>query len=536
MNRWKFRGAGILLAIATIWYMPWALANLNWKAAWLAIPFATASLMMAVMSLVTVINHWHYRQSNPHPVQAGGEPDVAIIIPTHGESPRMVYKTAKSVLGQDYPEQRISLVISDDAHRLRFRAIVTRLQQEHPQATIHYHEPPRKGNPERRGEAKAGNLNSVLDALGRYAPGVQFVETRDADDLVGDPSFLRQAVGQLQADRRLAFVQTIKEAEVSPGDPFGNLEPLFYRRAMLARNAANAVFPCGSGLLWRKRALNQIGGFPTWNLVEDLQSGVEALRRGWHGAYLPIVGAVGQTAPEDVPNMIKQRGTWALDTMRMSFWGNRRGLSLRQHLQFSELGLFYLLSFAVLVFAMTPVFTLTLDIHPLTTTQAAYALHFWPYAAAVELVLACLGEGLPYEALWRARQTWLGLAPVYAWATINALLYGPNRKPRYRVTRKEHAYGLYWREALPQVLMFLALIGSSLYHLATHSLLYTADLGSLFWAGFFVLGLSRAVRNTWHGVDLGQALKERAQRALQVLVSAKKTTLSRPVGQNEERP
>jgi cellulose synthase (UDP-forming) len=436
-----------------------------------------------------------------------------VIIPTYGESAGMVYQTARSVLRQDYPADKIRLVISDDAHRRGMRAIVEQLNQDHPTAAVHYHEPPRRGDPKRRGEAKSGNLNSALDALDRYAPRALFVETRDADDMVGDPGFLRQAVGQLLAAPRFAFVQTIKEAIVSPGDPFGNLEPMFYRRAMRARNAANAVFPCGSGLVWRREALGDIDGFPTWNLVEDLQSGVEALRRGWRGLYLPIVGAVGQTAPEDIPNTIKQRGTWAIDTMRLSFWGNKRGLSLRQHLQFSELGFFYLLSFAVLVFAITPVFALALDIYPLITTQAAYALHLWPYAAAVELFLVTLADGLPYEALWRARQTWLGMAPVYARATIIALLYGPHRKPHYRVTRKEHVYSLYWREALPQILLFLALIAASLYHIATHSLLRTADLGSLFWAGFFVLGLSRVVRNSWHGVAVNRLIVAALKRS-----------------------
>ena len=89
---------------------------------------------------------------------------------------------------------------------------------------------------------------------------------------------------------------------------------MFYRGQMLARNAHNAAFPCGSGLVWHRDALLDIGGFPAWNLVEDLQSGVEALRRGWRSLYLPIVGAVGQIAPEDLPNFYKQRGTWAIDT------------------------------------------------------------------------------------------------------------------------------------------------------------------------------------------------------------------------------
>ena len=496
----RHRAASVLLVLATAWYLPWALGHLNRSALWLSIPFAAASLLTALLSLVTVINHWQRRVPQPRAVEAGQEPAVAVLVPTYGEPPEMVYETARSVLEQDYPLDKMRLVISDDAHRTAIRFLVQRLRREAPGALVFYHEPYRRGDPRRRGEAKAGNLNSVLDVLDRYAPGVEYVETRDADDVVGDRGFLRQAVGQLLAEPRAAYVQTIKEARVGPGDPFGNQEALFYRRALAARHAANAVFPCGSGLVWRLDALKEVGGFPDWNLVEDLQSGVEALRRGWRGLYLPIVGAVGQTAPEDVPNAIKQRGTWALDTMRLSYWGQKRGLSLRQHLQFSELGLFYLLSWAVLIFCVTPVFALLLGVYPLVATHAEYAYHFWPYAAAIELLLASLGDGLPFESLWRARQTWLGMAPVYAWATVLALVYGPNRKPHYRVTRKEHQHGLYWRETLPQIALCLALVSASVYHVAGHSLLYSADLGSLFWAAFFVIGLSRSIRNGWYGV------------------------------------
>jgi cellulose synthase (UDP-forming) len=120
---------------------------------------------------------------------------------------------------------------------------------------------------------------------------------------------------------------------------------------------------------------------------------------------------------------------------------------------------------------------------------------------AVELLLLSLAEGLPYESLWLARQTWLGMAPVYARATIIALLFGPNRKPSYRVTRKEHIYSWYWRETLPQIGLLLALVVSGAYHVATHSLLTEADLGSLFWAAFFILALGRVILNSWHGLN-----------------------------------
>jgi cellulose synthase (UDP-forming) len=512
VNNWKIRIIGVFILLTMAWYLPWLFNNLNLDAFWLSIPFAIASIMTALMILITVINHWTSRVPDLHPLPEGETHDVAIIIPTYGEPTDMVYRTARSVLEQNYVQERIHLIISDDGHRFAIREIVAQLQQAYPAADIFYFEPPLRGDPQRHGEAKAGNLNAAFDFIKGWDQPPDFIETRDADDLIGNPDFLRQAIGQLEHDPALAFVQTIKEAHVDEGDPFGNLEPLFYRKAMLARNAANAVFPCGSGLVWRREALEDIGGFPVWNLVEDLQSGVEALRRDWRGTYLPIVGAIGQTAPEDIPNVIKQRGTWALDTMRLTFWGDKSGLNLRQHLQFAELGFFYMLSFAVLVFAITPVFSLIFDVYPLITTQTKYALHFWPHALAVELLLIALADGLPYEDLWRARQTWLGLAPVYLKAMFIAILYGPNRKPTYRVTRKEHVHRLYLREILPQLVLVLTLIGGSIYHILTKSLLITADLGSLFWAAFFVVGLSRTVRNAWYGVALREHFFGRARR------------------------
>ena len=263
-------------------------------------------------------------------------------------------------------------------------------------------------------------------------PSVAYIETRDADDEVGTHNFLRHTVGQLEFDKRLAFVQTVKEAQVSAGDPFVNLDGQFYRCQMLSRNFANAVFPCGSGLVWRREALEDIGGFPTWNLVEDLQSGVEALRRGWRGCYLTIVGAVGQHSPEDVANVFKQRGTWAIDTVRLVIWGNLRGLGLRQRLQFTETFLFYLHSFTALVYVPCTALA-CLGTVPVSASAVSCLLHLMPYALAAELRLFILNQPFgdrrrrqrsPLRALWRLKLMWLGLAPVYMLGLLQGAALG----------------------------------------------------------------------------------------------------------------
>ncbi len=525
-RRAHLAGVGLVLAIA--WFVPWLIGHVDTSKLWLAIPFVAATLVVAVASLVSVFNRWQRAVPERAPVPGGEEPDVAVIVPTLGEPLALLEGTVRSVLDQDWPTERLWLLVSDDGHDERVHELVHRLALDYPKATLRYHTPPRKGDPARHGEAKAGNLNSALRLLPDH---IAFVETRDADDLVGDRHFLREAVGQLLAGERVAFVQTAKAGQVAAHDPFDNQQPHFFQCAMLSRYAANAVFPCGSGVVWRREALHEIGDFPTWNLVEDLQSGVEALRRGWEGCYLPILGAYAQHSPEDLPNFVKQRGTWALDTVRLTLWAPKRGLSLRQRLQFYELGLFYMQGPATLVFLLAPILGFAFHSYPVVTSTADFVRHFWPFAAALELNLALVHRPMSLEQLWRARLVWAGLCFVYARACALALTGGPNGKPRYVVTRKENRVAWHWRLVMPHLLVLALLAGSVTWSLAHRGVLSSFDIGSAYWAGLYTLLLAGFVRLSWHGLEPRarmRALPSRLRRTLAARTAAPVSTLAAP--------
>jgi len=495
------RAATILLLPTMAFYIPWMLGSIDWSAWWLSVPFVLANIHVTLTLLVSAVNNWSSRESVDvtFDLTADFDPRVAVIIPTAGEDPFLVNRTIESVLQQHWSRDRLWMIVSDDAANPAIHNVVRRNRR--PGVRISYHLPPSKGSEERRGDAKAGNLNSALDLISETSDVAwDYIETRDADDLVGDDAFLRTAVAHLEGDPSVAFVQTIKEAHVSPGDPFDNLQPLFYRGAMFARNADNAVFPCGSGLVWRAEALEDIGGFPTWNLVEDLQAGIEALRRGWTGLYVPIVGAVAQHAPEDIPNVYKQRGTWAIDAMRLLFWGDMKGLNLRQRLHFAELGLFYSQSIALTIFMVSAILGLFFGQYPLVASGVEYSAHFLPFALAIEVFLASLATGFRYERIWKARQMWMGLIPVFANACIDAFRYGPDRKPEYRVTRKFAQPGWYWREVLPQAGLLFALSAAVVYRLAVGFGEPGLDVGTIYWAAFFAVPLAGFLSNTGHGV------------------------------------
>lgn len=501
-GQFRVRLAGVVLVAATAFYLPWMLDSLNAATPWLSYPFLAANLFTLCAALLAVFNGWSRLVPEPRPLPAGGEPAVAVIVPTCNEPVPLILRTIESLYEQDWPAERLVVVVSDDGHDSELEAAVACLP-------VLYHSPPPRFSPGRDGAAKAGNLNSALAMIDRELPGIQYIETRDADDELPSTGFLRHVIGQLEADPKLAFVQTIKEAQVSSGDPFNNRESIFYRGQMLTRNAANAVFPCGSGVVWRRSALADIGDFPTWNLVEDLQSGVEALRRGWRGIYLPIVGAVPQHAPEDVPSVYKQRGTWALDSVRLMIWGDLRGLSLRQRAHFIELLFFYLASFTVFVYVVTLACSL-LGWVPIDSSSAGYVVHLLPLMLATEIWLLELNRPYndrrarqrdQYRALWHVRTMWAGLAPVFAKAGIQAIISGPNRKPTYQVTRKHDDHRWHWRHTLPQTTIVAFIVSVAIYGLRFGTLPDPVLLvASVYWGGLNVILLSNFVTRSWYGL------------------------------------
>lgn len=497
------RALSVLLIAAIAYYLPWMFEHLHTAVPWLAWPFAAASVFSALCVTMSVINNWSSRVAGQTPLRGDDVPVVAVLIPTCGEPVPMILRTALGVLEQDYPADRMVVVVSDDAHNPSLAEALDNLG-------IIYHEPPPRDAPGRDGAAKAGNLNSALALVLARHPTIRYIETRDADDELGSDRFLRQTIGQLEADPRLAFVQTVKEAQVSAGDPFYNLDSQFYRGQMLCRHAANATFPCGSGLVWRVEALESIGWFPTWNLVEDLQSGMEALRCGWHGCYLPIVGAVGQHSPEDVKNIAKQRGTWAIDTVRLLIWGTQRGLTLRQRLFFTESAFFYLHSFTALVYIPGTALAF-LGVLPLTSTPLACLLHLMPYALLTELrVLALNGpfgdrrkhQRRPLRAFWFLKLIWIGMAPIYIRACCKALLGGPNHKPAYKVTRKRNEVAWHWRQTIPEALLAAPVpiaLAIGLIAQTVPSLLIVVPTG--YWGLENCIALALFVARGWYGTS-----------------------------------
>ena len=103
-------------------------------------------------------------------------------------------------------------------------------------------------------------------------------------DQVPDPEILQRLVGF--STRRGGLCPEPAGLFFPEGDPFYNADRVFYETMQLSNDQANAVISCGSGVVYRRRALEELGGFATWNLVEDFTSSYEMVSRGWRGVYI----------------------------------------------------------------------------------------------------------------------------------------------------------------------------------------------------------------------------------------------------------
>ncbi len=358
---------------------------------------------------------------------------VAVIIPTYGEPIEVLEQTVASILRLEYPPDRLFVVVSDDGHREEVRSLAARYG-------VRY-------NPGPRRDAKAGNLNDALAYIGIHAPATQLILTQDADEVI-HPHFLRKMVGFFNADPRMAFVQGGKEAFATPNDLFGTRDRIFYDVMQVGRNGTNAAFACGSAVLWRLEPLEQIGGFSTWNVVEDLTTSYHLHAAGYRSEYVSEIFSIG-LAPEDIPGLIKQRGTWAVDNWRLFLFDNplwRKGLTLAQRLQYLELGMFYACTaFFTPIIMIVPVWTLlTGDYIPL---QGA-AVFPWIVTTALYYIAISHGRVAHVIRMW---QYWICMGPTYLYAFFIALR-SRTKKPSYKVTRKTRLNGFYGHLVLPQLL------------------------------------------------------------------------------------
>lgn len=382
---------------------------------------------------------WRLRGHRPEGLSTDQQWPVDIFIPCCGEPFEVIKTTLLAVKGIAYQPQEV-YVLDDGASRQ-----VANLANS---LGFHYLSRPRAGLPLK--DAKSGNLNFGL----AHSRG-ELLLVLDADQ-VPVPEIVSRLVGFFKLPR-VAYVQSQQAFFLPEGDPFYNRDRVFYEVLQLSNDQANAVVSCGSGVMYRRRALEEMGGFATWNLVEDFTTSYELLSCGWRGIYFPYPLSRG-LAPLTLAGVYLQRYQWCLDTMRLFFWDNplwKRGLNWAQKRHFLIIMLSYLVSGLTFpVFYAIPLIVYVQGASFLQGCEVYYGGLRLAYLAATILMFRYL---FFHKEPLKQFKMLCNLFPVHALAICAALLHPPGRKPAYRLNnRQPFSSREHWWHVAPQ-LAFIAL-------------------------------------------------------------------------------
>ncbi|MEO7338324.1 MAG: glycosyltransferase [Caldimonas sp.] len=413
---WPRRLLVVAFVGVSLWYLTWRMGTFNADAPWFSGLVYGAELFGFGTALLHVFMCWRMTERHAAPPRTGITVDV--FIPTYNESIEIVRKTLLAVRAMDYPHKTWLL---DDGRRPEMQALARQLDCEYLARPDNEH-------------AKAGNLNHALS----FATG-EVVVVFDADH-APRRDFLLKTLGYFE-DQKVAFVQTPQDFYNldsyqhrwrGTGRTVWTEQALFFRVIQRGKDYWNAAFFCGSCALVRRTALDDIGGFATGTVTEDLHTSLRLHARGHKSIYHAEPLAFG-LAPESIEPFIGQRVRWgqgAMHVWRMEGILTHRGLTLAQRLNYLASALTYFDGWQKAVFYFAPAIVLLSGVLPLIATTPEFLLHFLPYYALTFWVFEEVGRG--YGRSLFIEQYNMARFAAFAWATL-ALVF-PRMK--FRVTSK----------------------------------------------------------------------------------------------------
>ena len=285
--------------LAILWYHPrlWALMEMastpmSQIALGLFIIFIEFAWLYGIYNIMVLVFAFIYKYTSKKPQEALSElrlsryPEVAILYTTCND---FVQASVESCIKQDYPNYR--LYILDDSSDDFYKQQVDDFAARHPERITVVRRPDRKG-------FKAGNMNHGLTHFA-HEP---YFAIADADEILPE-DFLSKLVPIMEADDRCGFVQA--NHQVNPDSDsalsktLGRGIDIHWRYYQPYRNDYGFVMFLGHGALLRRKAWEEIGGFPDI-VSEDLGFAIHAREKGYRGRFLQNV-----ICYEDFPDTVR---------------------------------------------------------------------------------------------------------------------------------------------------------------------------------------------------------------------------------------
>jgi cellulose synthase/poly-beta-1,6-N-acetylglucosamine synthase-like glycosyltransferase len=258
-----------------------------------------------------------------------GIPTIDVFLPSAGESMAILHNTFRHVAALWWPG-KITVYVLDDSAR-------PEVQDAAAGYGFVYLSRPNPGYLK-----KAGNLR-----FGFEQSDGDFIAVFDAD-FVPRPEFLLELVPYFD-DTSIGIVQSPQFFDSDKSLHWlqraaGATQEMFYRWIQTSRDRFDAAICVGTCAVYRRRALDNSGGFAQIGHSEDVHTGVNLMKARFTTRYVPVLLAKG-LCPDGFAAFVNQQYRWcsgSLSLLRDPTFRKHPSLTVRHHLCFLAGFLYYL--------------------------------------------------------------------------------------------------------------------------------------------------------------------------------------------------
>jgi len=372
------------------------------------------------------------------------EPSVAILVAARHEPKKVLENTFRALNNINYKNKHIYFL--DDSSDEKYKKEAEELAKDY--NLILFRRNLRHG-------AKAGIINDCLKDLTH-----EYIAIFDADQNPL-PEFLNVLIPIMKNDEKIGFIQTpqfysnIEETRVARGAAFQ--QTVFYEYICEGKNTGGAMFCCGTNIVFRRKALMEVGGLDESTVTEDFATSVKLQSHGWKSLYYNHVYAFGM-GPEDLTGYFKQQFRWAAGTIAVfkkliwRFLTRPFSLKPAQWWEYFLSSSYYLVGLAFFSLMICPVLYLLLGVPSFFAKPEIYFLAFLPYIMlSMSVFYMVLGtRNYKVKDLFLGQLLGISSFSVYLRAAFSALL---GFKATFGITEKAKGKAIPYFKLWPQITM-----------------------------------------------------------------------------------
>lgn len=372
-------------------------------------------------------------------------PSVDIVIPTYDEPTYLLKTTIAAAINIKYAEDKKKIYVCDDGKRYEVKKLCEELN-------VNYSV--RKDNT----HSKSGNINNMLaNSTG------DLIAVFDAD-MIAKSNFLEKTVHYFY-DEKVGFVQTPQS--FYNADIFQKVfkkkipaeQDFFMRDIQENRSYINSEIHVGTNAVFRRSALDAIGGYPTFSITEDIALGFLIQSEGYKSIFLNEPLALGLN-PTNLKDFLGQRDRWCRGNLQLLKSKNPfkiKGLKLNQKVAYID-GLFsWYSSILKMIFILAPIFYLLTGIFFIDASIQDLLVMFIPYFSVQYLTFSVNSPNT--RTMYWAHIYETIMAPYNAKSCFYHLFKKSNTK--FRVTNKDIKSlkkKIYIKEAYPHIFLIILTI------------------------------------------------------------------------------